>query len=315
MAIGVIPRNFGRSPFDLLRHEEDDGTEWWSAREMMAPLGYERWVNMENVIRKAKLSCSNSGYDVSENFRDVAKVSGSRGPISKDVQVSRLGAYLIAMNGDPDKTEIAAAQRYFAIQTRRAELETVPAEANVHRAWSERLSETVQWLRLYVQNRYPYGSFTTYTATGVEILMIEDELTRHRLPLQYGDLPDGSIGQCWAHYRKEMRLPDPIGVAHLDMPHLEIIVDVLVYGADLRPAFDEWLNTIYIPKKMPEYFKNKPSYKHLKLSAASAADQASRRLTGKPAVLPVETRLALQEAGGIILADRPLSIMPPPSNN
>ncbi|HZZ79734.1 MAG TPA: BRO family protein [Gemmataceae bacterium] len=322
MAIVNLPNRQGWSPFDALRHEESDGTEWWSARELMEPFGYERWENMEKVVRKAESNCRSSGYEISDHFRDITKVRPNGGTPSRDVQVSRFGAYLIALNGDADKPQIAAAKRYFAVQTRRAELhlsppsQSVPApEQLIARAWSERLSETVQWLRLYLQQHFPYGSFTTYTATGVEILMIEDELMKHHLPLQYGDLPDGSIGKCWANYRKEVNLPEPIGTALLDMPHLEIIVEVLVYGADLRPAFDEWLNTVYIPKKMPEYFKNKKSYKLVKLSAASAADQASRRLTGKPASLPPETRLALEAAGGIVLADQQPKQLPPPSND
>lgn len=118
----------GYSPFDDIKHQEDDGPEWWSAREMMPLLGYIRWENLENVIKRARSACRNAGHDPFSVFRDVTK-NVEVGQLTRgraDVQMTRFGCYLVAMNGDPDKPEIAAAQRYFALMTRIAETQSAP---------------------------------------------------------------------------------------------------------------------------------------------------------------------------------------------
>lgn len=155
MLIGPHGRRPGRSPFEEIRQVEEnsDGREfeYWSAREAMGLLGYARWENMENVIRKAKVACRNSGENPHDNFRDVTKLqAGSQVP-HRDVQVTRYGMYLLAMNGDPEKPEIAAAQRYFAIQTYRAERllpcpqpapPPAPIPVQESRPWAERFRRT-----------------------------------------------------------------------------------------------------------------------------------------------------------------------------
>lgn len=121
------PDNAG-SPFDSLRRERPDGSSFWSARDLLPLMGYGRWERFADAIDRAKIAATNSGMDVSSNFRGAAKVSGSRGPMQEDVHLTREAAYLVAMNGDPRKPEIAAAQAYFVVRTRQAEL-AVPAPA------------------------------------------------------------------------------------------------------------------------------------------------------------------------------------------
>lgn len=296
-----------RSPFDDLRHIEDDGTEWWSAREIMIELGYARWGDFTDTIDRAKHSCRNSGKQIEDNFRESPKVSGARGPAQMDVQLSRYGAYLVAMNGDPKKGPIAAAQRYFAVQTFRAEtvlptVSSLPSQlVQQLRPWGARLSETFKNHRLSVITSFGFGPFSTYTATVGEILIIEDELVHHQIPLKYGDLPDGSIGKRWSTHCKKEGI-ESIGKAPLAMPHLGMSVDVLVYDAVARPTFDEWLNTKYIPEFMPDYFANKKEWKQLYLPTASAADNASLRLTGNRARIPGPLRHEIDRAGGFISA-------------
>lgn len=116
------------SPFDAIRHLTDEGREYWSARALMPLLGYEKWERFAEAIGRAKLSARNAGYDVVQNFPASGKVSGSRGPAQADYHLSRYACYLVALNGDPRKPEIAAAQTYFVIKTREAETAT-PAPA------------------------------------------------------------------------------------------------------------------------------------------------------------------------------------------
>jgi DNA-damage-inducible protein D len=101
------------------------GTECWSARDLRVILGYSSWQNFQNTIEKAKESCSNVGESVPNHFADVMKTVevGNAAPREiEDVALTRYACYLIAQNGDSSKSEIAFAQTYFAVQTRKQEI-------------------------------------------------------------------------------------------------------------------------------------------------------------------------------------------------
>ncbi len=112
--------------FDLVIHSDESANiEFWFARELMPLLGYERWENFDKAILRAMESCETSGIEIADHFRGVTKMVtlGSTAKRAvKDYMLTRYACYLIAQNGDPKKEEIAFAQSYFAVQTRKQEL-------------------------------------------------------------------------------------------------------------------------------------------------------------------------------------------------
>ena len=111
--------------FEDIKHIDENGIEFWYARELQLVLDYKEWRKFENVINKAKESCKNSDINVFDCFVDVDKsiISGKgRKSIIKDYKLNRYACYLIAQNGDSRKKVIALAQTYFAVQTRKQEI-------------------------------------------------------------------------------------------------------------------------------------------------------------------------------------------------
>ena len=111
--------------FESFSHKTEEGIEFWLARDMQQLLGYSKWDNFKNVILKARTACELSGQEIEDHFADIGKtIQMPKGATKEvdDIMLTRYACYLIAQNGDSSKKEIAFAQTYFAMQTRKAEL-------------------------------------------------------------------------------------------------------------------------------------------------------------------------------------------------
>lgn len=162
--------------FEDIKHIDENGVEFWYARELMEMLEYSKWGNFIKVIDKAKKSCENSNNTIFEHFADVGKTIKMPKNAEKtieDIKLTRYACYLIAQNGDSRKKQVALAQTYFAVQTRKQE---------ITRQEYEQLSEDEK--RLYTRqnvkdkNKYlfdtaklvgvkNYGKFNNYGYRGL----------------------------------------------------------------------------------------------------------------------------------------------------
>ena len=119
--------------FEKIKKVDKNGIEYWEARELMPILGYDKWQNAEEVIARAARACINSGQAVDNHFTVFSKmvdIGSNTVRQVRDWKLDRYACYLIAQNGDPKKEEIALAQTYFAIQTRRQEIFEQLSEAD-----------------------------------------------------------------------------------------------------------------------------------------------------------------------------------------
>jgi len=111
--------------FESFVHQTEEKIEFWLARDLQTLLGYSKWDNFKNVISKAKIACEVSGEEIKNHFADVGKKVFIGYGVPKeidDLMLTRYACYLIAQNGNSQKEEIAFAQTYFAVQTRKAEI-------------------------------------------------------------------------------------------------------------------------------------------------------------------------------------------------
>ena len=118
-------KEYNKTTFENIKHIDEYGNEYWEARELMKALEYSKWSNFISVIDKAKIACELSSKNIMEHFADVGKLSkrANNAVVEiKDYKLSRYACYLIVQNSDPRKEVVALGQTYFAVQTRKQEL-------------------------------------------------------------------------------------------------------------------------------------------------------------------------------------------------
>lgn len=178
MTNSMVPFGDGGSPFDRIRQVRPNGSEFWSARDLQPLLGYEKWERFDEAIQRAMVACQNSGQAPADHFPGSGKerIVGQKGPRLDDYHLTRYACYLVAMNGDPRKAEIAAAQTYFAVQTHRQEQmdaqipKTLPEAL---RAYAAALEEKTL-LEAKVAEQKPLVAFAETCLTSSDSILIRE---------------------------------------------------------------------------------------------------------------------------------------------
>ena len=183
--------------FEDVKHVDENGIEFWYARELMPILQYSNWQNFEKIIDKAKISCKNSDISVSDHFTDVSKTikmpKGAEKTIT-DHKLTRYACYLIAQNGDSRKKVIALAQTYFAVQTRKQEITE-----------KEYSSLTEEEKRFYQRNLTKKGNYSlNKTAKGAGVKNFDKFHNAGYKGLYNGETADDIAQRKGLRYREDI---------------------------------------------------------------------------------------------------------------
>lgn len=148
--------------FEDIKQVRQDGSEFWSARELAPALEYTKWENFQNVIKRAMIACENSGHHVECDFPEVRKIvdAGATSKPVKDYELTRYACYLIVQNGDPRKEVIALGQTYFAIQTYRQEVADHFNELDEDRRRLVVRGDIKQWNQMLAETAHDAGVIT-----------------------------------------------------------------------------------------------------------------------------------------------------------
>lgn len=173
---------------DSLRRTANNGVEYWMARDIQPHLGYSTWESFSNAMDRAKTACESASVSVRNHFRDITKeiAKAGKGATTEraDCYLSRYACYLIAMNGDARKPEIAVAQTYFAVQTRRQEISEEREALEKTVAVRERVSVAVKSLNIVAKDAgvQKYGLFHDAGYRGLYGMGLSEIKRKKNLP-------------------------------------------------------------------------------------------------------------------------------------
>ncbi len=233
----IITQDTSQSPFDSIRKLDEQGNEFWSARDLMPLLGYPRWNEFKEAVKRAIVSC-----EVQQGLNEVSKhFSGttqkSLGRSGEDYKLSRLASYLVSMNGDPRKSEVASAQAYFVSKTREAELKQQPPEIKY---------TTIQYVEAATHlNQLPEHNMGMLKQLLIDSMVDEIELNRNikqltsgvsnkkytivkvrAKQLGYTDQQIGSGGQLGTFVKKQVKPSFQENIGKYPVYHYEITQDL-----------------------------------------------------------------------------------------
>jgi DNA-damage-inducible protein D len=250
--------------FESIKHISPYQAEYWSARDLAPLLGYNKWQNFEVAIQRAMTSCKQIGQNVTDHFTGVSKMVRLGSDAEREVKdylLSRFACYLIAQNGDPRKKEIAEAQAYFAISTRKQELAQLLENQEERIKLRERVTENNKALAqaasqagVLSQN---FGVFQNAGYKGLYGELGVEEIKEHKQINQREDLLDrmGRAELAANDFRitqteERLRREDTIGQTNAMGVHHEV-------GEKVRNAIQD------IGGTMPEDLPPEPSIKPL----------------------------------------------------
>jgi DNA-damage-inducible protein D len=191
------------SPFDTIKHQ-DEGGDYWSARELAALLGYSDWRNFVRVVAKAKEACEGSGQAISDHFVGITNMvtigSGAQREV-EDFHLSRYACYLIVQNGDPTKDAVALGQTYFAVRTRQDE---VNAERDEMRQRVAERDKLARYRKALYKTARAHGviapqDFAVFENHGYQGLYHE---TAEEILARKGRRPTDNPADSWACWRR-----------------------------------------------------------------------------------------------------------------
>lgn len=266
-----------QSPFDSIC-QCTDGQEYWSARNLQTMLGYTEWRNFEKTIKKAMTACKNVGQNPAANFVESNKVTdqGKHGNYTvKDYRLTRFACYLTAMNGDPDKPEIAHAQTYFAVKAREAEI------GSARSAPTYTISDALRQRAFANEDRVPADLFSTQLELARELHYWERLLNE---TLDNKSEIEKSVGRCFSDYaRHVLCIPDSErGTYRHQLPNGRM-VDPWAYPLRYLPAFRSFLREVYFLEKFEAYAR----YRAKRIGTAVPQISArSKKRTSERVALP-----------------------------
>lgn len=250
--------------FDSIKQTNPYGEEYWSARALMALLGYgKKWQNFEGVVKKAIISCTETGNIVEHHFTDASKlITGGKGAVQdvKDYNLSRFACYLIAMNGDPRKQEIAAAQVYFAVSTRAHEIHQLRMEQEKRLETRLKVSESFKLLAETAQGAgvlsEHFGIFMDAGYLGLHRHTVDELKVKKNIPENEDYLDNIGRGELSAIDFKNVQTDEKLRHDHVADEDTAIQTHYFV-GDQVRKAIEA------INAPMPEDLPSAPSIRKM----------------------------------------------------